>query len=87
MSIQQGPSPSRSIQWGFYIFNNYRPNYNLYVANVSVGGVRQDTKSQAYEPHGSLPHSRIASGSLINIIAVATGSRPRTFITLSCTLS
>ena len=52
----QQAGPGAAIQWGAYPGPKYRGN--RYEVAVYLGGVKVDSKSQAYAPHGSVSAQR-----------------------------
>lgn len=82
-SIQQAGS-GRSLQWGAYPYSEFKGTwYNL---TVYADGVKIDSKSQAYAPHGSVGEDKARKyrGKKLQISGVITRDKDEIRFTIGC---
>lgn len=81
---QQGPG--RSLQWGAYPYREFTGTwYNL---SVYANGVKIDSKSQSYAPHGSVGQDKAIKyrGKVLQISGKITRANDAITFTIGCVI-
>lgn len=83
--FQQGTTGAeRSVQWGFYMYKEYRPLYTFWKTRTTLNNTNLGELNKTYEPHGSIPAYSLKIGHIVYIQGIATGPNAYTYIQGSC---
>jgi hypothetical protein len=79
-AVAQQPYSQGFIQWGV----QPKIEYNSITVNVYVNGTRYDSKTQTYDPHGSISPVAFKPGAHIEINGSAVDTQGTLYFDLKC---
>jgi len=87
VTVQQA-GQSRPIAWGVYVNAKYKVG-TYFAVKIYAGGTKIDSKSQNYEPHGSVNANRAAkyAGAMLEIKGTAEHGRDTLFFDVACRIA